>query len=702
MGDDILPFILFEDGKYKLHPPAIDFLSQLEHPFATMSCAGKFRTGKSFMINRLLRNPPSKGFGVGETVQACTRGIWLCRTPLQGGGVNVFVMDTEGIDALDAESDHDVRIFAIAVLLSTVVVYNSMSHLDEAAIQTLSLMTRVAESLGTGHTPTLYWVLRDFMLQLVGPDGKPMSHADYLEDALKNPIGSKCKTREAINTIFPTRHLVTLPRPQRGETALKLDAKGANALAPRFEKCLDTFRNHIVANAPPLMANEVHMSGKCYVAHAQFIVDKINQENSIPRIQDSWTLLQELQQKEKEQRDLRALMVLMETECPYGSEAQVHEWVSSVTGEHSSSVQQQLWEVAKVKHVKAAEELAKEWVEDSVKAFEASSFQLLPTLPMDHPHRYLFQSKMFDRLSLVLPKIQDYFQSLPNLETQSLRSELNAVKDSYRLALEREQEPPPPPPPREDAATDPMEEDEKEVVEYDEDKEGLVDDHILEELEATLASMECRAKAAEERCKTVEEENKVFESNIESLHALSVDKIAEHKKAKETALEQHAIIMEQKKVLEEQCEKQRTLLREAQEKTMEIHRTSLEEMRRRDVEQRTMAETQRKEWGEVNGRMETRDMENKTLKRRIDELLCHSEECKRLKTENSRLQVSLTRAETERDNMRLNGERKGEEVSSLRSANVSLERRVAVLEATSKLDVFKRSMAEASSRDLSM
>ena len=115
-----------------------------------------------------------------------------------------------------------------------------------------------------------------------------------------------------------------------------------------------------------------------------------------------------------------------------------------------------------------------------------------------------------------------------------------------------------------------------------------------------------------------------------------------------------------------------------------------------------MAETQRKEWGEVNGRMETRDMENKTLKRRIDELLCHSEECKRLKTENSRLQVSLTRAETERDNMRLNGERKGEEVSSLRSANVSLERRVAVLEATSKLDVFKRSMAEASARDLSM
>lgn len=709
MSDDILPFILFEDGKYKLHPPAVEFLSGIDRPFSTLSCAGKFRTGKSFMINRLLRNPPSKGFGVGETVQACTRGIWLCRTPLQGGGVDVFVMDTEGIDALDAESDHDVRIFAIAVLLSSIVVYNSMSHLDEAAVQTLSLMTRVAESLGTGHTPTLYWVLRDFMLQLVAPDGKPMSHSDYLEDALKNPIGSKCKTREAINTIFPTRHLVTLPRPQRGETAQKLDSKGTSALAPRFEKCLDTFRTHMVTNANPLMANGMCMTGKCYVAHAQFIVDTINTEGAIPRIEDSWTLVKELQTKEKEQKALQGLLIAMETECPYGSEDEVRHWVMSVTSNHSETLTQSLWEVAKVKHVKAIEELAKDWVDGAIKGFEESSFQTLSLMEDGNKHRDLFHSKLLERLILLFPAMQTHFQSLPNLETETLRSELSAVQELYRLALQREEERPPPPR-REDASTDPMEEQEERdddvaVSLLNPSEDHNVPEHLLADLETTLAGMEARATSAEERAKTLSEENQVFESNIESLRALSVQKIEEHKKAKEAAVEQLGVLLQQKKVLEEQGEKLRTLLREAQEKTLEIHRTSLEESRRRDSEQRTSSDVQRKEWGEIHGRMEIRDMENKSLKRRVDELLSNGDECKRLRTESSRLQVSLTRVESERDSTRLVSEHKTEEVSSLRTANVALERRIAVLEATAKLDVFKRSMADSSapsSRDLSM
>ena len=62
-------------------------------------------------------------------------------------GPPVLVLDTEGIDALDAGSDHDVRIFALAILLCSAFVYNSTSHLDEAAMQTLSLMSRVAEAL---------------------------------------------------------------------------------------------------------------------------------------------------------------------------------------------------------------------------------------------------------------------------------------------------------------------------------------------------------------------------------------------------------------------------------------------------------------------------------------------------------------------------------------------------------------------------
>ena len=73
------------DGAYALCEDTLSWLSERKTPFATMSCAGKFRTGKSFLMNRFVSSPsPEAGFGVGDTVQACTRGIWVCTDFLKG------------------------------------------------------------------------------------------------------------------------------------------------------------------------------------------------------------------------------------------------------------------------------------------------------------------------------------------------------------------------------------------------------------------------------------------------------------------------------------------------------------------------------------------------------------------------------------------------------------------------------------------
>jgi hypothetical protein len=41
-----------------------------------------------------------------------------------GGGVNIIVIDTEGIGALDEDSNHDTKVFSLAVLLSSLFIYN--------------------------------------------------------------------------------------------------------------------------------------------------------------------------------------------------------------------------------------------------------------------------------------------------------------------------------------------------------------------------------------------------------------------------------------------------------------------------------------------------------------------------------------------------------------------------------------------------
>lgn len=38
---------------------------------------GKYRTGKSFFLNRVLLEVEGKGFKVGPTINPCTKGLWL-------------------------------------------------------------------------------------------------------------------------------------------------------------------------------------------------------------------------------------------------------------------------------------------------------------------------------------------------------------------------------------------------------------------------------------------------------------------------------------------------------------------------------------------------------------------------------------------------------------------------------------------------
>lgn len=56
-------------------------------------------------------------------------------------------MDTEGLGALDEDSNHDVRIFSLAILLSSYFIYNSMGSIDENALSQLSLVINLTKNI---------------------------------------------------------------------------------------------------------------------------------------------------------------------------------------------------------------------------------------------------------------------------------------------------------------------------------------------------------------------------------------------------------------------------------------------------------------------------------------------------------------------------------------------------------------------------
>jgi hypothetical protein len=53
------------------------------------------------------------------------------------------VVDTEGMGGLDEDNNHDMRIFSLALLLSSYFVYNSMGSIDENALSGLSFVTNI-------------------------------------------------------------------------------------------------------------------------------------------------------------------------------------------------------------------------------------------------------------------------------------------------------------------------------------------------------------------------------------------------------------------------------------------------------------------------------------------------------------------------------------------------------------------------------
>jgi hypothetical protein len=56
-------------------------------------------------------------------------------------------VDTEGLGAYDEDENHDAKIFLLALLLSSLLIYNSVGTIDENALNSLNLVINLSRKV---------------------------------------------------------------------------------------------------------------------------------------------------------------------------------------------------------------------------------------------------------------------------------------------------------------------------------------------------------------------------------------------------------------------------------------------------------------------------------------------------------------------------------------------------------------------------
>jgi len=142
-----IPFIQWKDEGFVVEEAAAKVLSQIKGKISVIVVAGPYRTGKSYLLNRLIGHDHQQGFQVGGTIRACTKGIWLWGEPIKTKDTTYVFLDSEGLGSLEQEQTFDTQIFSLALLLSSLFVLNTQGTINEAALEQLELVVECTKKI---------------------------------------------------------------------------------------------------------------------------------------------------------------------------------------------------------------------------------------------------------------------------------------------------------------------------------------------------------------------------------------------------------------------------------------------------------------------------------------------------------------------------------------------------------------------------
>lgn len=283
------PIVVPDPGHTKLliAREGLQAIQRIKTPIAAIAVIGPYRSGKSFLLNQLLSLSCDEGFGVGHMRDTKTKGIWVWGTPVElvidGVKVSVLYLDTEGFESVGKSNVYDDRIFALATVLSSVLIYNLPETIREADISRLSFAVEIAEEFygrvkgqDVAFEPAkLLWLIqRDFL------QGKSVQ--EMVDEALQQvPNYGGDKNIEQVNQIRESLAIMgenstafSLPQPHLHRTKLceMLDSE----LEPSYVEKREKLKQVVASITHPKVVQGKHLNGQEFVSFLEQILEALN------------------------------------------------------------------------------------------------------------------------------------------------------------------------------------------------------------------------------------------------------------------------------------------------------------------------------------------------------------------------------------------------------------------------------------------
>uniref|UniRef100_A0A673MRB7 Guanylate-binding protein 1-like n=1 Tax=Sinocyclocheilus rhinocerous TaxID=307959 RepID=A0A673MRB7_9TELE len=250
------------DGKLRVQQSALQILQQIQQPVVVVAVVGLYRTGKSYLMNRLAGK--QSGFALGSTIESKTKGIWMwCVSHPTKEGTTLVLLDTEGLGDVD----------------KCIKVKSSDEDADDS-------------SEFVKFFPSFIWAVRDFTLELK-TDGKDATEDEYLEFALKLKHGTTRIVmeynfpRECIQKFFPSRKCFTFPFPTAPENMSCLESLNSADISSEFLKVTDHFCQFVFHDSCVKRLKDGHtVTGRVLGHLAKTYVDTIS-SGAVPCLENA-------------------------------------------------------------------------------------------------------------------------------------------------------------------------------------------------------------------------------------------------------------------------------------------------------------------------------------------------------------------------------------------------------------------------------